>query len=72
MNMQQAQQLAAEAEELVERLTAAWFDAAYALDADGVLRLQATRKIAVKRWGRRLEMWSMAAYGHGVIPQEAR
>ncbi len=72
MTTQQAAQLTAEAQELCERLAALACDAQARRDWTEAGRVLTVRRAAVRRWGRRLEMWSMAAYGHGVIPQEAR
>ena len=67
MDVQQAQKLAAEAEALVERLTAAKHDAVVRGDTATAWRIQATvRRLAIARWQRRYEAWAVAAYGPAV------
>ena len=72
MKAEQAQQLTAEAAALCERLAALACEAQARKDWRERGRILTIRRWAVRRWGRRLELWSMAAYGHCVIPQEAR
>ena len=66
MTTQQAQQLAAEAEALVERLTAAYFDARKAKDMPRRRRVIMARTVAVRRWLRRYEAWAIMSYGPAV------
>ena len=72
MDVRQAERLTAEAAALCERLAALACDARAHQDEREARRILTIRRWAVRRWGRRLEAWSMAAYGHCVIPQEAR
>ena len=72
MDVRQAERLTAEAAALCERLAALACDAQARKDWRAAGRILTIRRWAVRRWGRRLEAWSMAAYGHCVIPQEAR
>ena len=67
MDVQQAERLTAEAAALCERLAAAACDARARNDRREAGRILTVRRWAVRRWGRRLETWSMAAYGHGVM-----
>ena len=67
MNVQQAQQLTAEAETLCDNLAAAACEADEAGERGEAARILTIRRMAVRRWGRRLELWAVAAYGHGVL-----
>jgi outer membrane murein-binding lipoprotein Lpp len=66
MDTQQAQQLAAEAERLVEQLYAMWCEARAAKQYQEAARIITIRGQAVARWARRYHSWSIAAYGQGV------
>ena len=63
MNMQQAQQLAEQAGTLCERLAAAACDAQARRDWREAGRVLTIRRMAVRRWGRRLDKWAVAVYG---------
>ena len=67
MDVQQAQKLTAEAETLCDNLAAAACEADAAGDHQEAARILTIRRMAVRRWGRRLESWSVATYGHGVL-----
>ena len=67
MDKQQLEQLTAEAAALCERLAGAACDARRAGDRLEAARILTIRRQAVRRWGRRLESWSVATYGHGVL-----
>ena len=67
MTTQQAQELTAQAEQLCDNLAAAACEADEAGEHGEANRILTIRLMAVRRWGRRLEKWAVAAYGHGVL-----
>ena len=72
MDVQTAAQLTAEAQALCERLGAAVSEAQTRHEWTEAGRIATVRRAAVRRYGRRLEAWSMAAYGHRVMPEGVR
>jgi hypothetical protein len=66
MDVQQAQQLTLEAYALCERLAAQACEAQARKDWREAGRVLTVRRAAVRRWGRRLDKWAVAAYGPEV------
>jgi len=69
MDTQQAERLTMEAYALCDRLAARAIELGIAGDRERAIHtMTITRVAAVRRWGRRLDKWAVAAYGPAVQP----